>query len=260
MRQVLVCATAPMAYPTKAVAIYHMMWSNSGSPALSTTPANVNVVNFAFAQGDPPTLTGWASDGQAAFVSAANTLRARGVRMVLSVGGAGGQINIANRQGFVNGILAISSQVPLDGLDWDLEGVAMAQADVLWISAELRRVRGPNFAITMAPNGSNIGQYLPIAVALHQAGNLTRIGQQFYDAVVSKEAALGRIDQAVAAGIPVEKYLVGMMVGGADTYWSVDECLANVTFIKAKYPTIGGVYLWEAGRAGTADWANRLGT
>lgn len=236
------------------------MWSNSGSPALSTTPANINVVNIAFAQGDPPALVGWASDGQARFVSDVGALRARGVRMVLSVGGAGGSINIANRQGFVGGIMAINAMVPLDGLDWDLEGASMGQADVLWISAELKRLRGANFAITLAPNGSNIDSYLPIAAALNAAGNLTRIGQQFYDAVVSKEAALGRIDQAVAAGIPAAKYSIGMMVGNTSNYWTVDQGITNANFIKAKYPTIGGAYLWEAGRPGAADWADRVGT
>lgn len=251
--------SAPMAYPAKSVALYHMMWSTSGSPALSTTPANVNVIRMAFAQGDPPSLTGWASDGQSQFVASAQALRARGVRMTVSIGGAGGNVNIANRQAFVNGVMAINNLVPLDGLDWDLEGAAMNQADVLWISAELKRLRGSNFAITMAPNGSNIDQYLPIAVALNNAGNLTRMGQQFYDAPVTKEQAMARIDQAVAAGIPASKYEIGMMVGSTSNYWTVDTCITNVNYIKAKYPAMGGGYLWEAGRAGTSDWANRVG-
>ena len=208
---------------------------------------------MAFAQGDPPAVIGWASEGQAQFVASAKALRARGVRMTVSVGGAGGHVNIANRQAFVDQMMAINSIIPLDGLDWDLEGAAMDQSDVLWISAELRRLRGTNFAITMAPNGSNIDEYLPIALALHEAGNLTRIGQQFYDAVVTKEAAMGRIDKAVAAGIPIEKYEIGMMVGGEPIDWTVDTCIRNATYFKAKYPTIGGGYLWEAKRDGTAD-------
>lgn len=251
--------SAPMAYPTKSVVLYHMMWSTSGSPALSSTPVNVNVIRMAFAQGDPPALTGWASDGQAEFVASANALRARGVRMTVSIGGAGGHVNIANRQTFVDGIMEINRIIPLDGLDWDLEGAAMDQSDVLWISAELKRLRGSDFAITMAPNGSNIDEYLPIALALHEAGNLTRIGQQFYDAVVTKEAAMHRIDQAVAAGVPVEKYEIGMMVGSEPIYWTVDTCVDNVNYFKAKYPGIGGGYLWEAKRAGTADWADSVG-
>lgn len=248
-----------MPYPVKAVGLYHMMWSNSGSPALASTPANVNVVNLAFAQGDAPVLVGWGSDGEANFVAAAKQLRARGVRIVISIGGAHGHVNIANRDAFVNGIMAINAKLPLDGLDWDLEGAAMGSADVIYTSARLKALRGPNFAITMAPNGSNIDQYRAIAVELHKQGLLDMIGQQFYDAVVSPGAARGRIDQLTAAGIPDSKIGVGMMVGSADTYWTVDECLNALRYIKQTHPGIRGGYLWEAGRAGTTDWATRVG-
>ena len=37
-----------MALPVKVQALYHMMWSNSGSPQLRNTPTQVNVVNLAF--------------------------------------------------------------------------------------------------------------------------------------------------------------------------------------------------------------------
>ena len=47
-------STAPMALPVKVQALYHMMWSNSGSPQLRNTPAQVNVVNLAFLQGGGP--------------------------------------------------------------------------------------------------------------------------------------------------------------------------------------------------------------
>lgn len=249
-----------MSYPAKAVGIYHMMWSNSGSPALSTTPANVNVVNLAFAQGSVPSLVGWGSQSEASFLADAAALRAKGVRMVISVGGAHGSLNIADRQGFVRGIMAINAKTPLDGLDWDIEGsTPMAAADVVWISAELKRLRGSDFAITLAPNGSNIDAYRAIAVQLHAAGNLDMIGQQFYDAVVSKEAARGRVDQLIAAGIPASKVAVGMMVGPENVYWTVEECIEAMNFIKASHPALRGGYLWVAGRAGTTDWSNRVG-
>ena len=32
-----------------------------------------------------------------------------------------------------------------------------------------------------------------------------------------------------------------------------------VRFMKAKYPSLRGGYLWEAGRPGTAEWADRVG-
>ena len=251
--------SAPMPYPAKSVGLYHMMWSNSGSPPLSSTPANVNNIRLAFGQGDPISLVGWASQGQSTFVAQANALRAQGKRIILSLGGAGGHINVSNRQSVVNSILSINSQITLDGIDWDLEGPSMTPADVVWIAQQLDAARGAHMANTMVPNGSNVNQYLPVAKALQDAGLLDEYGQQFYDAVVSKEAALGRIDQAIAYGIPENKISIGMMVGGADVYWTVQECIANVTWIKQQRPNLKGGYLWEAGRAGTADWASQVG-
>ncbi len=252
-------STAPMALPVKVQALYHMMWSNSGSPQLRNTPAQVNVVNLAFLQGGgTPSMVGWGSQSEASFVADAKVLRARGVRMVISVGGAGGALNISNREAFVQGVMNLNAKTPLDGLDWDIEGAAMGSSDVVWISKRLKELRGNNFAITLAPNGSNIDQYRAIAVELNKQGALDMIGQQFYDAVVSKEAANGRVAQLVGAGIPQSKIAVGMMVGDANTYWTVDECIQAYQFIKGNYPGIRGGYLWEAGRAGTADWANRM--
>ncbi|MEZ4226948.1 MAG: glycosyl hydrolase family 18 protein [Polyangiaceae bacterium] len=250
---------APLPYPNKAVAIYHMMWSNSGSPQLSALPANANVVNLAFAQGDPPQLVGWASQSKQSFVADAEAPRKKGVNIVISIGGAGGNVNVSHRQAFVDGIMAINSEVTLDGLDWDLEGPALVKDDVVWISKELKAKRGQNFSITMAPNGSNVDEYIPVAVALHQAGALDMIGQQFYDAVVSYGAALGRVNQMANAGIPDDRIGIGMMVGSADTYWTVSECKEAVNFIKGPHAGVRGGYLWEHGRSGTQEWADQVG-
>jgi chitinase len=248
-----------MALPAKVVALYYMMWSNSGSPRLRTIPRGVNVVNLAFVQGDPPAIVDWGAQGRASFVADARVLRARGVRVVASVGGAGGHVNIANRSRFIAGVMALNAKTPLDGLDWDLEGTRMGAADVVYISKRLKQLRGRNFSITMAPNGSNIDQYRAIAVRLQRAGALSLIGQQFYDAVVSKQAAHSRVAQLVAAGIPQSRIAIGMMVGNEDHYWTVTESAAAVRHIKRSYPRVRGGYLWESGRPGTADWVRRVG-
>ena len=250
---------APMGLPRKVQALYHMMWSNSGSPQLRNTPSQVNVVNLAFLQGANPTLVGWGSQSEASFLADAKRLRARGVRIYISVGGAHGNVNVANREAFVRGVMKLNEKLPLDGLDWDIEGgTAMGASDVVWISKRLKQLRGKKFGITLAPNGSNIDHYRAIAVQLHRNGALNMIGQQFYDAVVSKEAAKGRVAQLVGAGIPQRKIAIGMMVGNTNNYWTVNECIAAVRYIKARYPKLRGGYLWEAGRSGTSDWAKRL--
>jgi len=250
---------AAMRLPEKVVALYHMMWSNSGSPPLRHVPRQVNVVNLAFLQGDAPRLVGWGSQTRASFLSDARGLRARGVRIVASVGGEHGRVNIRHRGAFVRGVMRLNARLPLDGLDWDIErGTAMAAADVIWISRRLKALRGPNFAITLAPNGSNIDRYRAIAVRLHRVGALDMIGQQFYDAIVSKEAARARVSQLAFAGIPPSKIAVGMMVGSRNVYWTVADCVRAVRFVKARFPSMRGGYLWEHGRADTRRWARRL--
>ena len=53
------------------------------------------------------------------------------------------------------------------------------------ISSSLKSSYGANFAILMAPNGTNQSQYRTAAAAMHSAGCLDWIGQQYYDASVS---------------------------------------------------------------------------
>jgi len=64
----------------------------------------------------------------------------------------------------------------------------------------------------------------------------------------------------IGVGIPEDKVGIGMMVGDADTYWTVDECVAAVSYLKGKHPNLRGGYLWEHGRDGTSDWASRVGS
>ena len=250
---------APMPYPAKAVAVYYMMWSDSPSPALGDLPVGINVLNLAFAQGDPPQLVGWSPAGKATFVAGIKTLRARGVRVVLSLGGAGGSINVANRTAFVQGVLAVNADVPLDGIDWDLEGQAMGASDVVAVSAALKQQRGANFAVTMAPNGGNVDQYITVAQALNSAGALDMIGQQFYDATVSVDQADGRINQMIGAGIPENKVSIGMMIANDAQHWTLQQCVTNTQILKSRHPNLRGGYLWESGRAQTAEWVSQVG-
>jgi chitinase len=241
----------------RTLAVYLMMWSNSGSPKLSTLPRQITEVRLAFAQGDPPILVGWASQSQTDFLADVAALKARGVRFVVAVGGQGGMLNTRSRDAFIGGIARIHSIVGLDGLDWDLEASTLISADVVAISQALHDRYG--WKVSFAPNGGNVDRYLPTAVTCQAAGILSTYGQQFYDAPVTLGAAMSRVDQAVAAGIAPSRITVGCMVGPDASHWTVDQCATNVGGIRAKYSDLAGAYLWEAGRAGTTDWATRIG-
>lgn len=246
-------------YPAKTVSVYKMMWSVNG-PNLGSIPSGVNCIRLAFAQGDPPSLVGWGSQGQSSFLSDLAAKRAAGVKIILSVGGSGGALNPANRTGFLSGVAAIRSALGggLDGLDWDIEASGLVQSDVVYLSTQLKSLYGSGFAITFVPNGGNVGTYLPAAVACHAAGALDEYGQQFYDAVVSVGAAAGRIQEALNAGLPISKISVGMMVGSETIYWDNAEARSNMQSLMGQFPGLQRAYLWEASRAGTAQWVTDM--
>jgi len=240
-------------YPSAVVSVYKMMWSVNG-PNISSIAAGCNEIRLSFLQGSPPTQVGWGSQGQSSALSDIAAKVAAGVRIIWSIGGAGGAINTGARSTFLDGIASARLGGNLHGIDWDIEASSLNQGDVVWISTQLKSLYGSEFAITMAPNGSNVGQYLPTAVALHRAGALDNYGQQFYDAPVSLGAAKGRISEAIGAGLPESKISVGMMIGNSANYWTNAQCRSYYTDIRNTWPGIRKAYLWEASRSGTAEW------
>lgn len=242
-------------YPAVEIGVYAMRWPNSEGP-LSAVPAQCNVVRLAFANGMPLRMTGWGPEGQAASMTSLTALRNRGCKIIVSIGGGGYPVNLSDTTARVADIQFIANELGgIDGVDIDIEASSIVQSQVLAFCAGLKAAFGTNFAITMVPNGGNIDTYLPVGVALHNAGNLTKFGQQFYDVNVPLNAAKSRISQAITEGIPVSKYTVGMMIASDADHWTNAQCLSYMQSIKADWPTIGGAYLWENSRAGTAQWA-----
>lgn len=257
--------SAPMAYPTHGIGMYHMIYTRSDWPSVSTIPANVNNVRLAFWFDPGPNSSGTGSDGSA-FGARLKALRARGVRIIASFGGAQNSVNMSNTTGIINSMMNFSNNVcPLDGWDIDLEGgSAPSGAQAVSIARTMRTNRGANFATTMAPNGSNIGVYIPVAQALNNAGLLSAGGQQFYDAPVDDAAMKGRLAGWVAAGLPISKYELGMMSGPSSdaplsSYWDVATMVARLNSAKAAYPALGGAYYWESARSTASQYASQVG-
>ena len=251
---------APMPLPTRVVGVYYKAFSENPTPLSQSVPAGANVVYLSFLQGDPPRLT---VDITPQLVADVKALRAQGVRVIASAGGEDGPTNIANPDGFVQGVMDVNAQLPLDGLDWDIEdGDVWDTTNVVAISTRLKQVRGSAFAITMAPNGSLIDEYIPTAKALYDRNALDMIGQQFYGAPVTIEEAQDRVDQVVAAGIPDSRVGIGMMMPhGSDMagkVWDLQTCIAALEEIRRDHPGLRGVYLWEANRTDTGDWTRQM--
>jgi hypothetical protein len=242
----------------RMVAVYLKMWPNGKLPGLAAAAkSGITDVRLAFMQGSPLALVGWGSQTQDQVIEDCRTLRSRGVAVTASIGGKGGHVDTSSPTAVVDRVASLHATIGLDQIDWDVEASALRSSDVVEISQRL--CDGYGIAPTMAPNGSNVGTYLPVAVELHKRGILTAYGQQFYEAPVSLDAAKGRIDEAITAGLPPEVIQVGMMIGSGSKYWSLDTCAANMAAIKDEWPEIGGAYLWSETHSEVADWAAWMG-
>ena len=184
------------------VGYWHNFDNGSGFIKLRDVSPAWDIVNLAF--GEPvagstsriaftPDVRTTAAEVQ----SDVQILKSRGKKVLLSVGGANGHVELRNateRQEFVDSVTSIIRQYGLDGLDVDFEGqsvhVDRGDADItnpttpviVNLIAALRQIRsnvGPNFVLTMAPetffvqvgyqfyggtsNGdSRTGAYLPV--------------------------------------------------------------------------------------------------
>ena len=204
------------------------IWS-SDSP-VTGVPAGATEIRLSSGRTPRHPWSGSPAPGRPAHGLARIGRRAAGQRVILSLGGAGGAIDISQRSSILSGIAAIKAQLEaggagLTGIDWDLEGSATLGSadwcgDLVEFEVELRlHLRHPD-----GPNGSNQSQYRTAAAAMHAAGCLDWIGQQYYDASVSLAAAKNNIDLYIAAGIPAAKIGVGMSVaptssGGGTGTW-----------------------------------------
>jgi len=249
----------PLMFPVVEIAVYKMMYPSDG-PTINTIQTGFNVLRLAFMMGSPLALPGWGAQGKTSFLSQATTLRANGVRIVASIGGAGNSVNTSDRAAFINAIVALRDEMGfLDGIDWDIEGVALNEADIVYISTALKAMYGQGFGITFAAGGSHFTSYLPVAVACHNAGVLDGYGQQYYDAPVDQAAMSYRIQEALNAGLPASKIGVGMMIANDANHWTNATCVSRMTHAKNTYG-VKKAYLWEASRTGTSQWITDMKT
>jgi chitinase len=201
------------------VGYWHNFDNGSGFIKLRDVSTDWDVVNLAF--GEP--VAGSTSNiaftpdvrtSVAEIQSDVQILHGRGKKVLLSVGGANGHVELRNateRQQFVDSITSIIRQYGLDGLDVDFEGQSVhvnpGDADItnpttpviVNLIAALRQIRqniGPSFILTMAPetffvqvgyqfyggtsNGdSRTGAYLPVIHGVRDI--LTLIHVQHYN-------------------------------------------------------------------------------
>ncbi len=206
----------------------HASFANgSGYLRMSDVPSNWDIINLAF--GEPTSATSGdirftlcpvsecpGVESEADFIAAIRAKRAAGKKVLLSIGGANGQVQLtttAARDRFVSSVSAIIDKYGLDGVDIDFEGHSLSlntgDTDfknpttpvIVNLIAAIRSLKsryGTGFVLTMAPEtffvqlgyqyyGSGpwggqdprAGSYLPVIYALRN--DLTVLHVQDYN-------------------------------------------------------------------------------
>ncbi|MFI1651737.1 chitinase [Streptomyces avidinii] len=215
--------------PAHALVGYlHASFANgSGYVRMADVPASWDVINLAF--GEPTSVTSGDIrfrlcpvaecpnvESEAEFKAAIKAKQAAGKKVLISIGGQNGQVQLAStaaRDTFVSSVGAIIDEYGLDGLDIDFEGhsLSLATGDtdfrapttpvVVNLIAAVKTLKaryGPDFVLTMAPEtffvqlgyqyyGSGpwggqdprAGAYLPVIHALRD--DLTLLHVQDYN-------------------------------------------------------------------------------
>ena len=264
-------------------------WQNFNNGAavlrLSAVPSNYDIIAVAFANSNPSSPGGvtFSVDSglssalggytDANFTSDVQTVHAKGKKVILSIGGANGSLDLsssANVSNFVNSLAGLISKFGFDGIDIDLEN-GINVANLTSGLQQLQQRVGSSFILTMAPQTIDVqpgGAYLQlinnvksITTVVHtqyyNSGTMLGRDQKVYaQGTEDFQTALAdllletlRPDQ-VALGLPASSSAAGGGVVSPSVVNAALDCLAKGTNCGsykpvALYPTIRGAMTWS---------------
>lgn len=253
------------AMPAKVLGCYYTAWE-TGSYKLTDVPAEFNVIYLFQCKPSGPAVNGsWNNVGDGTFtfeyfsdVSAAQVqaCRARGQKVLLTVGGAGAGYAWDNRSkstNFVASFKAIAAQLGgVDGIDFNnyeagivtADNYAAVSTEMVWIAQQLKAAYGDNFAVTSPPQPNDTLQQ-SLMKALKDANVLTYAAPQFYD--WNGFNAVGYISNAIntwSALLGDANLAVGLSANYGNGP-SMDDCAREWTAIKAAHGGIRGMFCWS---------------
>jgi chitinase len=229
------------------VGYWHNFDNGSTNIRLKDISSKYDVIQVAFAEpvGGPTTgnmaFTPYNAT-VAEFKSDIATLKAQGKKVLISIGGANGTVDLADgtaKQNFINTMKSIISTYGFDGMDLDLEGSSLSLnggdtnfrspttpkiVNLIDATRQILNAYGSSFILTMAPEtayvqggfaayGGPWGAYLPVIYALRD--RMTYLHVQHYntgsvEGLDGKAYAQGTADFHVAMA---EMLLQGFPVG-----------------------------------------------
>ncbi|WP_297577166.1 chitinase [uncultured Deefgea sp.] len=253
-------STTPTASPTPSttpstdllpkhvvVGYWHNFDNGSGVMRLKDVPAEYNIINVSFVEGDQSAAKGTAAFvldklfNEAEFIADIKLKQSQGVKVLVSLGGANGVIVIDSleaRERFIKTLGDIIAKYGFDGLDLDMENnlTITAQDDyrkpvtpqIVNVIAGVKAIKarfGDKFILTMAPEvnyvqgghgfyGGTWGGYLPIIHGLRDDLNMLHV--QHYNTgsiggTDGRQYSQGTMDFQVAM---TDMLLTGFNLGG----------------------------------------------
>ncbi|MCB5195445.1 chitinase [Deefgea sp. H3-26] len=229
------------------VGYWHNFDNGSGVIRLKDVPAEYNIINVSFAEGDQSAAKGTAAFvldklfNEADFIADIKAKQAAGVKVQISLGGANGVIvldSAAARDQFIKTMGDIIAKYGFDGIDLDMENnlsitasddfknpVTPQIVNIIAGTKALKARFGDKFMVTMAPEvnyvqgglgyyGGTWGGYLPIIYGLRN--ELTMLHVQHYNtgsigATDGRQYSQGTMDFQVAM---TDMLLTGFNLGG----------------------------------------------
>jgi hypothetical protein len=249
-------------FPTDVVATYYEIYNGGTGNDILDVPAVFNVV-YLFTAAPVP---GAGNEGKYtnanigephATAAKIQTVRARGQKVLITVGGSGLAYQYTNRtesQNFIDSFaLMYTAAGGVDGCDFNnFEVVASNETEMAWIATRLKQIYGSSFAVTCPPQPD--ANFRPgdrlITKAMDNAGSLTYAAPQFYDYSGFKAPGnvKGYVDQWVTHLGNQDQVVVGFSANfNLANSLTKAEAEREWASILAAYPNIRGFYIWNTG-------------
>jgi len=278
---------AGQSFPSQVLACYFTTWDTRYP--ITDVPMDFNVIYLFHARPQGPVLIDpvggyetYNNTGDGTFfmpnmgesqISAdkIQQVRARGQKVLLTVGGASAGFNFDTRsksENFVKSFMGMYTALGgVDGVDFNNfeAGIGATPSEMVWICQQLVAQYGPNFAVTCPPSPD--GNYAPadrtLTAALSSAGLLTYAAPQYYDYDGVKPANVIKkyTDQWVDHLGDASKVMVGFSANyDYNSSPTLDECVREWNAVKKAHPDIRGMFCWNAqtNLSGGNQWGSTM--